>query len=627
MKTHSEKIINNLIILPLVLVPLVFTYRATHYYVPKTALVQILGFGMLAAWLLRTAAANPGARINVSRTDAPVLLVLAWTGLSAVWAENRYLSLEEMFFLTSLASIYFVVSKTRPSLKALSAAVSGTALAVSVYGLLQFLGFDFLQPPPRQAVSTLGNVNFAGEFVAAAMFFTAGIFMTGTKKEKIFSAAAGSLQLAYLMATGARGGWIGLAGGAIVFFVIVSGKGVKTSRLLIYILSGLAASLVLISIIGGPETLDSVAARAYSVFDMEHPSVLVRFHVWQSALEIIKENPAIGAGAGNMQIVYPLFRSLEEYRISGTVTQVARAHNDYIETAVDLGIIGLGLFLWILAEAFRALRQNAKKLSFTEAGIAGATACILASALFGFPLNTPSTALLFWTGLGIISRRGPGRGRPRPVFPGNPAVLPAAAVILLVFVIFHSAAWFAADTRLKKALLREEAGDWMMMKEELLASTRYYYPNIQTHHRLAGAYIRLGDIENTYAQLNALLELHPNHPWAHRALGQIYLQLRQEEKGFRLLERAAALNPVFISYLGRAHLAAGNIERAEHELYRQIKLDFADEHTYFYLGELYGEKGEPGRALRAYRRALEINPDMQRAQEKINKIKEEMTDG
>jgi Tfp pilus assembly protein PilF len=298
---------------------------------------------------------------------------------------------------------------------------------------------------------------------------------------------------------------------------------------------------------------------------------------------------------------------------------VARVHNDFLETAVDLGVIGLGFLLWLIAEGIKTVRKSRKDMGCLEFGISAGLACILGSSMFGFPLRTASTALLFWAGMGFISHRSKG-GRTRPVFPGNPALISGGAAVLLLFALFHTFTWFAADTRLKKAMEHESRQEWEMMRIELEKSIKYYYPEIDSHNRLAGAYIRLEDIENAYVELNSLLELHPNHSWAHRALGQIYLELNQHEAGLELLERAARLNPAFISYLGRAHLGLGNAQKAESELLRQLKLGFADEYTYAYLGEVYEASGEADRALRAYRRALEIKPGMKLPSARIREL-------
>lgn len=609
MKLRPEEIINNLAAIPLILIPLVFTYRATHYYVPKVALAQVLGFGVLTAWLFFLAMKKPRTLVDASPTDAPALLFLAWTGISAAWAANRHVALETLVFLASLTAVYFYVSKSRPSLTVFSAAVSGAASIASLYGISQFLGKDFLVPAPAQHVSTFGNVNFAGEFIAAALFLTAGLLLSGAKRLKIYAACGAAFQLTYLMITGARGAWAGFLAGITVFFILAPRTGIRPVRAAIYVLSILAASVMLISAIGGREALDSTAARAYSAFDMRHPTVRVRINVWKSAMEIIRENPLAGSGAGNLGIAYPPFRRFEEVRLSGIVTRVERAHNDFIETAVDSGIIGLGIFLWLLAEWGKSVKKGADGKNPLHAGLAAGMACILASSLFGFPLRTPSTALLFWAGMGIVSRAGRGK-KTFPLFPGNPSVIAAGAIVLFLLVSLHSGLRFAADTRVKKAMEHERLGEWEMMKHELEKSLIYYYPDIQAHNRLARAYIRLGDIENAYAQLNALMELHPNHAWAHRALGQIYFELDRREKGLELLQKAAKLNPVFMSYLGRALMLVGETDKAESVIIRQIREGFGDEYSYMYLGEIYEAKGEKAGALRAYRKALELNPGL-----------------
>ena len=70
-----------------------------------------------------------------------------------------------------------------------------------------------------------------------------------------------------------------------------------------------------------------------------------RTDIWQGVLEMVKEKPALGYGFfaawRSDQVVYVLER---------TITWTPSAHNSYIECLVDLGIIGLVLFLGYLLQ-------------------------------------------------------------------------------------------------------------------------------------------------------------------------------------------------------------------------------------------------------------------------------------
>jgi O-antigen ligase len=75
-------------------------------------------------------------------------------------------------------------------------------------------------------------------------------------------------------------------------------------------------------------------------------SVMQRFEFWRAAAGIIRENPIIGVGTGDLKTAYA-----EQYKKMNTALDPAyrlRAHNQYLTYAVTYGIFGLLLFLLAL---------------------------------------------------------------------------------------------------------------------------------------------------------------------------------------------------------------------------------------------------------------------------------------
>jgi len=71
-------------------------------------------------------------------------------------------------------------------------------------------------------------------------------------------------------------------------------------------------------------------------------SASLRLNFWKAGLEIFSKSPIYGIGDGEIS------KYLKPYKEKGLIDNVAHAHNAYITAAAESGIIGLGIYLWLL---------------------------------------------------------------------------------------------------------------------------------------------------------------------------------------------------------------------------------------------------------------------------------------
>lgn len=64
-------------------------------------------------------------------------------------------------------------------------------------------------------------------------------------------------------------------------------------------------------------------------------SNLARIYVWQSAIEMIKDNPVVGIGPGRFREAYQPYRDVREKN------NLVHTHNGFLQIAVENGIVGL----------------------------------------------------------------------------------------------------------------------------------------------------------------------------------------------------------------------------------------------------------------------------------------------
>ena len=209
------------------------------------------------------------------------------------------------------------------------------------------------------------------------------------------------LMLAHLFLTKSRGAWVGLTIALAIMGTSflrkkLHGQGPKVKKVFLPMIFVILILSVFLSSPWGKPAREEVS----SIFDPHHPSNAFRILVWKSSLKMIKDNPFFGVGIGNFKLIYPLYRSLEEWKISGINVQVLRGHNDYLQIASEMGLIGFGLFFWIIISMVKIYRMGKVNVS---SGLMAALIATLIHAFFSFNLQNPVTSLYFWFIVGLMA--------------------------------------------------------------------------------------------------------------------------------------------------------------------------------------------------------------------------------
>jgi len=89
-------------------------------------------------------------------------------------------------------------------------------------------------------------------------------------------------------------------------------------------------------------------------------SISFRMFTWISTWEMVRTNPILGNGVGTFKIIYPAFRRPQIIALEArSNTETDHAEDEYLEVWQDEGIVGFGVFLWMV---FTALFLGFKQL-------------------------------------------------------------------------------------------------------------------------------------------------------------------------------------------------------------------------------------------------------------------------
>jgi O-antigen ligase len=181
----------------------------------------------------------------------------------------------------------------------------------------------------------------------------------------------------------------------------------------------------------------AVSAAAYATLrrarTTSQSAMWIRVEFVQTSLRMLASRPAFGIGIGEYPQQSGTFSSPQLLKLYPPAEH-ENAHNNFLQVLAELGLIGFGAFIWILATAAVGC---ARRLAHHHDGSLHWTVCagllaFVTTWLAGHPLLIDAPALSFWlllgTAAGWNAPTGPDVGRP----PGGRwwvAVLALALVI------------------------------------------------------------------------------------------------------------------------------------------------------------------------------------------------------
>ena len=322
--------------------------------------------------------------------DAPLALFLVAALLSLLVTEYPLLSARELRALIFEPVAFFwllaaVPGSSRSALIGWLLAATATAL-VAIAQVAFGLGGTEAEGV-RRAQAWYPSPNHLALMLGRAMPF---VLVVALSQEvpggRWWWLAAGLVGLA-LVLTFSTGGWLG---GLVAIVVALAAMGRR--RLARWLGGAAAVGLLVVSslaVIGVlPERLNPL--RQTGGFRLE---------LWLSSIEMVRDHPLLGVGLDNFaylyQQVYVREAALAEPNLS-------HPHNWVLNVWLELGLLGLVAFVWLLLRAWRGARAQRGWLA---AGALGSLADMLIHGLFDNSYFLVDLAFLFWLGLALARGR------------------------------------------------------------------------------------------------------------------------------------------------------------------------------------------------------------------------------
>lgn len=156
--------------------------------------------------------------------------------------------------------------------------------------------------------------------------------------------------------------------------------------------------------LGGIATVLTVApGRVADTMERFQSQSDARAYIWEdSAYTVTRYWPA-GSGMGTFDEVFQVDESLE----NATERRAGRAHNDYLEIAIEAGLPGLALVaLWLVALGWFAWRARKSELSWAGWGAAAILLAIAMQSVTDYPMRNQAMLAVGSFALLLVSRIG-----------------------------------------------------------------------------------------------------------------------------------------------------------------------------------------------------------------------------
>lgn len=489
-----------------------------------------------------------------------------------------------------------------------------TSLLSVFYGLLQKTQVDWvLGSGNRQKIfGTLGNpALFAGYVVVNAFLALTLALRPGSRGMlKFWQLLTFGLGFLGVFLTGVRGSFLSIVIGVLIFFFLyaidLNSRKVKKIALgflvLVLISAGTLSLLKDTSFIKG----NSYLAR-YSDISIYAYTVQTRVWAWKAGFDGFNDSlktMIVGYGPENFNIPFSRHFNPNFYEGPGSETFFDRAHNQFIEILITMGIVGFIFYLSIFIYAFFNLRklgnQQDSELKIYKNGILAALVAYMIHNFFIFDTN--ANYLVFFILVGFLNFLALPTGilvqnhsRPRRV-----ALSYLATLILMVFFIFVFFTTTIKPARANYATTRAIVGAWA--KSHDLAIQKYKealsfdtFAKYEIRHRYAQyilEYYSGKEIDEQaeqelllaadYAKKNS--EEHPNDYLPHLYAGRSYI------------------------LLGRTDSSSPYNDLALEEIQKALVISPTFVRTYYELGQAYLSKKDYPNAIAAFKKATELNP-------------------
>ena len=331
-------------------------------------------------------------------------------------ADIEYVARQEMIQVLTCAFLFLVIVNNlhrQESARIIALTLVFLAMAISFYALYQFAMksnrvWCLISPYGHRGTGTFISPNNLAGYLE--MILPLGLAYTLTSRIKtlikVFTGYASLVIFGGIIATVSRGSWAATAAALAIFFLVLLFH--RTYRLPAL---ALLAATIFIGIYFAQHDIFLKTRLSEIKAAGGHQDYNGRIGIWDAAWRLWQENMLWGVGPGHFDYRFG------KYRPELVQASPDRAHNDYLNTLTDWGIVGtvlvavawgllyVGVFKtwWVVRRSDNTLGdQRSNKLALILGASVGLFAILIHSAA-DFNMHIPANAILAVTLMALLS--------------------------------------------------------------------------------------------------------------------------------------------------------------------------------------------------------------------------------
>lgn len=329
--------------------------------------------------------------VRWTRLSVPYMLLVGMFAVSIVWAASTSAALAEVgrwaiALVSFLIAVQFLVDASRARIMAFIGVLALGGVFEATFGVTQSLlalgpaSFQF--GAGSRAFGTFGQPNSYAGYLEMVFFpvFWVGVYVASTlpsllagyRRQRLSGRDASSRQryrlllnallaaallgasaiiLSGIVASYSRGAWLGVAAGGVVSALFFHRWVRRAAPLMIPVgillfaggLASIAPASVNERISTGFEDIRPFDAASITITHQNFAAAERMAH-WQAGWQMFDDQPFRGVGAGNFNERYEDYFVRQEFRFTR-----GHAHNFYIHMLAEVGLVGLMLYLSLIA--------------------------------------------------------------------------------------------------------------------------------------------------------------------------------------------------------------------------------------------------------------------------------------
>ncbi len=383
--------------------------------------------------------------LPVSNISSIGAVFVAVTLGSLIWTPYVEPALQSIVMLCMYVLFFHIVLlgvEREAGIRLLVTLILGVGLFEGIFGVVQFMWFG-----AYRAVGTFFNPNFFATYEAAVLVLSTSLLLflpkgqTSNTIRVVLTLGCFTAAAALVMAR-SRGAMMAVTPVLTVIALVRFGKPAIPVAM---------ACLLLVATLPNP-----IRERTLQVSSQD-PFAYTRVDMWRNALTRVGEQPW-GIGLGMYK--YASFKS--RFPIEGEVARYGKrpenAHSEYLQMAVELGVLGflifiVGVWFW-WRDALGVLRQEKPTLRYgVIIGLMGVVSTILLHAAVDSVFHEPALVLLLLLAAGLVlvcdrdavTTEGPSTQRSLGYTPGRALIGSVLLLLLLGLTVQPVTAWYAFD--------------------------------------------------------------------------------------------------------------------------------------------------------------------------------------